>query len=120
MTIGLLKNIADNCPQGETLLGLDVGKKTIGLAIGGVQLGIATPLETIRRTKFTKDIVALKEVIKEYDIGGFVIGLPVNMDGSEGPRAQSIRDFAIEMEKTLGGDLWIALWDDRLSTVSVE
>lgn len=120
MTIGLLKNIADNCPESATLLGLDVGKKTIGLAIGGVQLGIATPLETIKRTKFTRDMVALKEVVKEYDISGFVIGLPVNMDGSEGPRAQSIRDFAIEMEKALGGHSWIALWDERLSTVSVE
>ena len=120
MTIDLLKNIVQDCPKGGALLGLDVGKKTIGLALGDPNHGIATPLDTIKRTKFTKDMNALQAVIKDYEIGGFVIGLPVNMDGSEGRRAQSIRDFAMEMERFLGNDPWIALWDERLSTVSVE
>ena len=120
MTIDLLKNIVSYCPKGKALLGLDVGKKTIGLALSDPNHQIATPLHTINRTKFSKDMIALSEVIEEYEIGGFVIGLPINMDGSEGRRAQSIRDFAIEMERHLGNDLWIALWDERLSTVSVE
>ncbi|MCB1720832.1 MAG: Holliday junction resolvase RuvX [Rhodospirillales bacterium] len=132
-------------PHGVALLGLDVGKKTIGLALSDPGQTLATPLQTIRRTKFTEDMESLKAVIAEYDIGGFILGYPVNMDGSEGPRAQSTRDFAIEMEAFLSsrtpqaegshiavGDpssqaprddnskLWIALWDERLSTVSVE
>ena len=116
----MLKNIADNAPEGRALLGLDVGKKTIGLALSNPDHTIATPLETIKRTKFTKDMQALSKVMTEYEIGGFVIGLPINMDGSEGRRAQSIRDFAIEMERFIGNDPWIAFWDERLSTVSVE
>jgi putative Holliday junction resolvase len=127
-------------------LGLDVGKKTIGLALSNPAQTIATPLDTIKRTKFTRDMEALKAVIEEYEVGGFVLGYPVNMDSTEGPRTQSIRDFAIEMDKSLlsssscgltagsqkarqdaaiklqhdGVGPWIALWDERLSTVSVE
>ncbi len=120
MSIGLLKDIAQNCPKNRALLGLDVGKKTIGLALSDPTQNIATPLQTINRSKFTKDMDALNVVIGEFDIGGFVIGYPVNMDGSEGASAQRIRDFALEVEKSLGGNSWIALWDERLSTVSVE
>ncbi len=120
MTIGLLKNIVSECPRGQALLGLDVGKKTIGLALSDPSQSLATPLQTIQRTKFTKDMIALKAVLDEYEIGGFVVGLPINMDGSEGRRAQSIRDFCMEMERFLGGDQWIALWDERLSTVSAD
>jgi len=120
MTIGLLKNIRDTCPKGEALLGLDVGKKTIGLALADPAHSIATPLLTINRTKFTRDMVALSDVIDEYEVGGFVVGLPINMDGSEGRRAQSIRDFCMEMQNTLGEGTWIALWDERLSTVSAD
>jgi len=145
MTIDLLKNIANEAPIGN-LLGLDVGKKTIGLALGTKEQGIATPLHTIKRTKFSKDIQVLKAVIEQYDVEGFIIGYPINMDGTEGPRAQSIRDFAIEVERSLTvsfrtpqaekshanqgdssatlwndtQDVWIALWDERLSTVSAD
>lgn len=119
VSVALLKDCAKDAPANVSLLGLDVGKKTIGLALSNPDQTLATPLHTINRTKFSKDMEALKTVIAEHDIGGFVIGYPVNMDGSEGPRAQSIRDFAIEMDNTLGG-VWIALWDERLSTVSVE
>lgn len=119
MTMDLLKDILSDAPKGVALLGMDVGKKTIGLALSNPDQTIATPLHTINRTKFTKDVEALGEIIKDYEIGGYVIGYPLNMDGSEGPRCQSIRDFALEFEKTLD-DPWIALWDERLSTVSVE
>lgn len=120
MPVGLLYDIADQCPPDAALLGLDVGSKTIGIALAGAGMGLATPLHTITRTKFTKDVEALKMVMADYDIGGFVVGYPVNMDGSAGPRAQSVRDFAIELHKALGGDPFVALWDERLSTVSVE
>lgn len=120
MTIDYLKNIADTCPKGRALLGLDVGKKTIGLALADPSHNIATPLHTINRTKFTRDMVALSEVVSDYEVAGFVVGLPVNMDGSEGRRAQSVRDFAIEMQNFLGNDPWIAFWDERLSTVSAD
>ena len=119
MPIGHLKDMMPTCPKEVALLGLDVGKKTIGLALSDPGQSLATPLKTIKRTKFTKDVEEIKGVIKEYDVKGFVIGYPINMDGSEGPRAQSVRDFAIEMDKVLGEE-WIALWDERLSTVSVE
>ena len=120
MTIDLLKNIFLERPKDERLLGIDVGKKTLGLALSDPDHKIATPLRTIKRTKFTKDMQALGDLIKEYEIHGFILGYPVNMDGSEGRRAQSIRDFAAEMRNALGNDPWIALWDERLSTVSVE
>ncbi len=128
-----LKDMLETRPVNQALLGLDVGKKTIGLALSNPDQTIATPLETIKRTKFSKDMVLLGDIIQDYEVGGFVVGLPVNMDGTEGRRAQSIRDFCMEMEKTLDnhGDssaalrndkrgIWVALWDERLSTVSVE
>jgi len=119
--IGLLKEIAEFCPKDQALLGLDVGKKTIGIALCAGGMTLATPITTIRRVKFGKDVEAIKKIVREYDVGGFVMGLPVNMDGSEGPRAQSIRDFAAEFERQIGiSDPWIAFWDERLSTVSVE
>ena len=120
MTINYLKNIANICPANEALLGLDVGKKTIGVALADPTHSLATPLLTINRTKFTKDMMVLAEIAKEYEVGGYVIGLPVNMDGSEGRRAQSIKDFASEMERFIGNDPWIAFWDERLSTVSAD
>lgn len=120
MPVDLLVNIAAACPAGKALLGVDVGSRTLGLALASPGMGIATPLKTIRRVKFMQDVEVLRAVIAEYEVGGFIVGLPVNMDSSEGPRAQSVRDFALELHKTLGGDPWIALWDERLSTVSVE
>ena len=82
------------CSRDERLLGLDVGTKTIGLALSDVMRQIATPLETIRRTKFKADAERLLALAKEHGAGGLVIGLPINLDGSEGPRAQSTRAFA--------------------------
>jgi putative holliday junction resolvase len=116
MPVGLLKQIIDRMPKNTRLLGLDVGTKTIGMAVADPASGIATPLGTLKRTKFTKDIHYLEKIIKDYEIGGFIIGLPLNMDGTEGPRCQSVRDFANEFKKHLPGDSWIALWDERLSS----
>ncbi|MCK5284035.1 MAG: Holliday junction resolvase RuvX [Alphaproteobacteria bacterium] len=123
MPVDLLKNISAICPKGKYLLGMDVGKKTIGLAICDPDHKIATPIHTIKRKKFTHDVEELLHIIQEYEVGGYVIGLPLNMDGSEGGRAQSVRDFALELAKrtsVVGEDAWIAFWDERLSTVSVE
>lgn len=123
MPIGTLAAIISDIPARKRLLGLDVGKKTLGLALSDPAHSIATPLRTIPRTKFTQDIQKLAEIIRDYEIGGYIIGLPVNMDGTEGPRAQSVRDFAAEManhQDIFGPDPWIAFWDERLSTASVE
>jgi putative Holliday junction resolvase len=100
------------------LLALDLGDKTIGMAVSDDGKRIATSLDTIRRTKFTKDAEALLKVIADYRIGGIVIGLPVNMDGTEGPRCQSTRQFGANLaEKT---DVPIGFWDERTSTQAVE
>jgi putative Holliday junction resolvase len=120
MPVGLLKDIIGELPQNKALLGLDVGKKTIGIALCDPGRRVATPLQTLKRVKFTQDAEALVAITKEYEVGGYVVGLPVNMNGSEGPRAQSVRDFALELNRALGGKSWIALWDERLSTFSVE
>lgn len=107
-------------PSGTALLGLDLGEKTIGIAIGDPAGSIASPLETIRRAKFTKDAERIEEIVAERRIGGLVIGLPVNMDGSEGPRCQSSRQFARNMVSLRGFDIPMAFWDERLSTTAVE
>ncbi|MBH62897.1 MAG: Holliday junction resolvase RuvX [Alphaproteobacteria bacterium] len=98
-------------------LGIDLGTKTLGLALSDVTLTIATPLETLRRGKFSKDAETLKALIKKERVGGLVFGLPLNMDGSEGPRCQSVRQFAANLEKRI--DLPMTFWDERLSTVAV-
>lgn len=121
--IGLLKDIAVHAPKGQSLLGIDIGAKTLGLAVSDDGHKVATPLQTLRRTKFTHDVEELANIVQDYEIGGFVLGLPLNMDGSEGPRCQSVRDFALELVRypaVVGGKPWVALWDERLSTVSVE
>ncbi len=119
----LLQNIAVHCPQGKALIGLDIGKKTIGVALSDPDHRMALPLETIKRVKFTKDIQKLQQIVEEYEVAGFIIGLPLNMDDSEGPRAQSVRDFAAELVRypeIVGSAPFIAFWDERLSTRSVE
>jgi putative Holliday junction resolvase len=100
------------------LLGLDVGSKTIGLALSDVTRSIATPYDTVRRTKFTQDANVICQVIEKNQVGALIIGLPINLDGSEGPRAQSTRAFS----RNLAGlvEVPIAFWDERLSTAAVE
>lgn len=100
------------------LMGLDLGTKTIGVAVSDNTRRIASPLKVIRRTKFTADAASLAALVGERGIGGIVLGLPRNMDGSEGPRAQSARAFARNLTGVL--PLPVALWDERLSTVEAE
>jgi len=104
-------------PKGARLLGMDLGTKTIGLALSDVERRIATPFETIKRTKFTGDAERLKAIAGRFQVAGAVIGLPLNMDGSEGPRVQSTRAFVRHLAPILG--LPIAFWDERLSTAAV-
>jgi putative Holliday junction resolvase len=109
-------------PRGKRLLGLDLGSKTIGLAIADPGFMVASPIGTIRRTKFTNDARELGKIIKEREVGALVIGLPVNMDDTEGPAAQSARQFAanlLQQPDLVGGELEIAFWDERLSTAAV-
>ena len=100
------------------LLGLDMGTKTIGVAISDALLTVASPLEVIRRKKFTLDAARLVEIAQGRTVGGIVLGLPRNMDGTEGPRAQSTRAFARNLSGLL--PLPCLLWDERLSTVAAE
>ncbi len=118
MPIVSLGELRNTVPKGARLMGLDVGSKTVGLALSDGGLAIASPLQTLRRTKFTKDAEALKALIDEHGVGGLVIGLPINMDGSEGPRCQSTRQFAANLLAKF--DIPIAFQDERLSTAAVE
>ncbi len=100
------------------LLGLDLGDKTIGVAVCDPDRRVATPVETIRRKKFTPDAERLKLLAEERGCVGLIFGLPLNMDGTEGPRVQSTRAFARNLKRIL--QLPIAFWDERLSTVAME
>ncbi|MDG0985539.1 MAG: Holliday junction resolvase RuvX [Planktomarina sp.] len=99
-------------------MGLDLGTKTIGVAVSDRLLSSASPLHTIRREKFSKDAEALLQIIESRDIAAIILGLPRNMDGSEGPRCQSTRAFARNLTRLT--DLPIGYWDERLSTVAAE
>ncbi|HEX4505241.1 MAG TPA: Holliday junction resolvase RuvX [Alphaproteobacteria bacterium] len=108
---------------GQRLLGLDVGEKTIGVAISDPGLTVASPIDTVRRTKFTEDVKQLARMIAGREVGGIVVGLPINMDGTQGPRCQSVRHFAENLSKhgdLLGLEPEIAFWDERMSTVAVQ
>jgi len=107
----------DAIPPTGKILGLDLGTKTIGVAISDGMRYSATPLETIRRTKFTQDAERIIELVAENKAIAIILGLPLNMDGSEGPRVQSTRAFARNLNQKL--DLPIAFWDERLSTSAV-
>ena len=112
------KDLARRLAPGQRLLGIDLGSRTIGLAISDAALMIASGVKTLRRTKLSRDSETLAELITERDIGGLVVGLPINMDGSEGPRAQATRDWARELAKSIG--LPMTYWDERMSTMAVE
>ncbi len=120
MTLVPLDAISTHLAPRKRLLGLDLGEKTIGLAISDRRLTVASPLETLRRAKFTKDAEVLAEVCAAQEVGGLVLGLPVNMDGSEGPRCQSVRQFAANLIEIAGFELPIAVWDERLSTAAIQ
>ncbi len=113
-----IADFATALPHGAALAGLDYGDKTIGVAVSDRLLSVATPLTTIRRRKFATDATALLQIVEERGIGGLVLGLPFNMDGTEGPRCQSTRAFARNLSRLT--DLPIGFWDERLSTVAAE
>lgn len=112
-----LSELRDGLKRGQRFMGLDLGSKTIGLALSDVTLTVASPLETIKRTKFSADVARLLELAAKHEIGGFVVGLPVNMDGSEGPAAQSARAFGRNLEKL--SPIPLTFWDERMSTAAV-
>ena len=112
-----LFELADNLPRDRRLMGLDLGTKTIGLALSDLTLVIASPLETIRRQKFTQDATALLALVEKHGVGGLVLGHPLNMDGSAGPRAQASESFARNLARL--SDIPVPLWDERLSTAAV-
>jgi putative Holliday junction resolvase len=101
----------------QRLLGLDLGTKTIGLAVSDVSLTIASPLLTIARKKFTTDVRTLFELVESREIGALILGLPISLDGTEGPRCQSTRQFARSL--LTRRDIPLAFWDERLSTAAV-
>lgn len=113
-----IESLASHLQPGMRLAGLDLGTKTIGIALSDPSLKIATPLHTIRREKFSKDAEALLALCAHEKVGGLVLGLPVNMNGTEGPRAQATRAFLRNLAPLT--NLPIALWDERLSTAAAE
>lgn len=115
-----LQDLAATMAPRTRLLAIDQGTKTLGLAISDSALKVASPLETLMRRKFKDDVAALEKICTERMVGGILIGLPVNMDGTEGPRCQSVRQFAQNLIEVAGVSLPIALWDERLSTAAVE
>lgn len=114
---GAIEHLAALRSQRRSLLGIDLGAKTIGLATSDPDWLIATPLETLRRGRFKEDAASLGAICESHDIGALVLGLPLNMDGSEGPRVQSTRAFARNLTPVVR--LPLAFWDERLSTRAV-
>lgn len=117
MTESEITAFVDASRGGRRLIGIDLGTKTIGLALSDVGRQIASPLETIRRVKFTPDVARLRGLCEAHDVGGLVMGLPLNMDGSEGPRVQSTRAFVRNLKPLL--PLPVLFCDERLSTAAV-
>ena len=113
-----ISEFAATLPEYRRVIGLDVGTTTIGIALSDISRMIASPMETINRTKFTKDIERLKAIISEHNVAGMVIGWPVNMDGSEGPRCQSTKQFVRNVEAHT--DIPSVMWDERMSSMAVD
>jgi putative Holliday junction resolvase len=113
-----LTDLPAACPPDTPWMGLDLGEQTIGVAVSDASRMIASPLQLIRKTKFTQDAEALFKLMDGRGVSALVIGLPMNMDGTEGPRAQSCRAFARNLERLRPVN--VAFWDERLSTSAVE
>lgn len=118
MPLADMADLARDRGCGGRLLGLDVGSKTVGLALADPTWTIASPLRTLRRGRFRQDAETLARLVAEHDVRALVLGLPVSMDGSEGPRCQSVRQFAANLIAHI--DVPVALWDERWSTMAVE
>ena len=113
----VLEDLASRLPAKGRLIGIDMGTKTIGLAISDVERRIASPLRTIQRGSFQKDADALVSIFAEFEVAGVILGLPLDLEGRMGPRAQSARAFARNLSTRT--DLAIAYWDERFSTAAV-
>ncbi len=114
-----INDFSSHLPAYCRILGLDLGTKTIGLALSDPARTIASPLLTIKRKKFTHDLEYLQKIIKKHQIGALILGLPINMDGTEGPKCQSTRQFARNIAKN-SVDIPISFWDERLSTNAIQ
>ena len=110
--------LAQKKKESMRLLGVDLGSKTIGLAVSDPSLKIASPITTLKRSKLSSNAIEFSNIIKDYQIGGIIVGLPINMDGTEGPRVQATRDWSLDLARILS--IPVAFWDERLSTVAVE
>lgn len=122
MPIGLLKDILSEKPEFGRLMGIDQGEKRIGIAVCDPMQQIATAVDMVPKTKFSLYVKDIKAISSEYEVKGFIIGYPLNMDGSEGPRCDSVKDFAKNLKDSglFDPDPWIAFYDERLSTSAVE
>ena len=118
MTLMSLDALAAGLPASSRLIGLDPGSKTVGVALSDPSRMVASPTEHLKRGKFRDLAARLEALVKTEEVGGLVVGLPLNMDGSEGPSAQSARQFAENLAARL--EIPVALWDERLSTAAVE
>ncbi|MBI1208300.1 MAG: Holliday junction resolvase RuvX [Azospirillum sp.] len=122
MAIRNLSQLKALLPRGQRLLGLDLGSRTIGLALSDPGLTVASPIVTLRRTKFTADALALAAIVAERGVGGLILGLPVNMDGTQGQAARAAHQFAanlLRLAERFPAEPEIAFWDERLSTSAV-
>jgi putative Holliday junction resolvase len=115
MAIVPFAQLKELLPAGGRLLGLDVGTKTIGIAVSDSALAVATPVAVLQRGRFAADAEAIRKLAAERQIGGIVVGLPIGLDGREGPRSQSVRQFARNLLQQV--DLPLAFWDERFSTL---
>jgi len=120
MPVVPFEELLDHIPERARLLGLDLGEKTIGLAVSDRDRTVASPVETIRRSKFTQDAERLRAVCDDRQVQALVLGLPVGLNGAEGKRCQATRQFARNLVQEAGVELPITFWDERLSTAAVE
>ena len=113
-----VRSLVNVLPQGKKLLGIDLGTKTIGLAVSDLSLKIASPIKTLNRSKLKKNLPEIAFIASEHGIGGIIVGMPINMDGTVSARAQATKDWAFALVELLF--VPIAFWDERLSTAAVE
>ena len=117
MTVRKLIDFVELLPPNRRVVGLDIGEKTVGVALSDLSRTVATPMETLTVRKFSKTATQILDICVEHEVAALIIGLPINMDGTEGPRCQSVRQFARNLEAHF--DMEMAFWDERLSTVAV-
>ena len=117
MTVRKLIDFVELLPANRRVVGLDIGEKTVGVALSDLSRTVATPMETLAVRKFSQTAIEILDICVEHEVAALIIGLPINMDGTEGPRCQSVRQFARNLEAHF--DMEMAFWDERLSTVAV-